>query len=373
MTQVDHNMSPQKEGTKVIISGKPVQMVYPLKMHGEKNPLPVKTCIEAMRGYGRCHTTRNFEPYKAYNFKEGDLAIAYSGNQQVAFRVGRQYRITPDLISDPNYQQVWASNEKHSYKELLNFQSQPNVWGLFMEPLGDYIEGRIVPFPTVEPHIFETTTKTTAASSELISTEPTNQLIHQDILQVKRGVIVHQVNCLHKMNAGLGKSIREKWPKVFANYQKKQWQLGDVQLVQVSDAPLYVANVAGQHGYGTDKRYTDFSALATGLKRVNAWATQQNLPVYIPSRLGSGLAGGCTQAEKDETWRRVQTIIETQCPSAIICSKEPLKEKNDEKIVTIVFTGNRERYCSSWIKTLPFDLSYPSEKLILEAENINLG
>ena len=166
------------------------------------------------------------------------------------------------------------------------------------------------------------------------------------------------------MNAGLGKSIREKWPEVFANYQKKQWQLGDVQLVQVSEAPLYVANVAGQHGYGTDKRYTDFDALATGLKRVNAWATQQNLPVYIPSGLGSGLAGGCTQAEKDETWRRVQTIIETQCPSAIICSQEPLKKKNNVLGVKSQIQGEVAMTSSKWIKNW-FSNTAPLEKPIV--------
>ncbi len=51
-------------------------MNYPLMMHGEPNPLPVNTCIDAMRGYGRTHTTRAYEPYKQYGFKEGDIALA---------------------------------------------------------------------------------------------------------------------------------------------------------------------------------------------------------------------------------------------------------------------------------------------------------
>lgn len=98
---------------------------------------------------------------------------------------------------------------------------------------------------------------------------------------------------------------------------------------QIHQDTLYVANVAGQYGYGTDKRHTDFNALATGLKRVNAWATQQNLPVYIPSGLGSGLAGGRTQAEKNETWSRVQEIVKTECPSAIICSHLPVTQSKN--------------------------------------------
>ncbi len=146
----------QPKEKDVVISGKPVQMVFPLKMHGEPNPLPVSTTIEAMRGYGRCHTTRTYEPYKAYGFKEGDIAIAVGGHstipastsQQVAFRIGKQYRITPEMIADPAYQQQWGAMEKHSSRELATFRNKPEVWGLNMEPLGDYINGKILPFPS---------------------------------------------------------------------------------------------------------------------------------------------------------------------------------------------------------------------------------
>ncbi|MEI2579958.1 hypothetical protein [Scytonema sp. PRP1] len=133
---------------EVVISGTHVQMVFPLKMHGESNPLPVSTTIDAMRGYGRCHTTRTYEPYKAYGFKEGDIAIAVAGSKQVAFRVGKQYRITQEMITDLAYQQQWAAMEKHSAQELATFKNKPEVWGLHMEPLGDYTNGKIVPFPT---------------------------------------------------------------------------------------------------------------------------------------------------------------------------------------------------------------------------------
>ncbi|MDK2412780.1 hypothetical protein QHH11_27820 [Aphanizomenon sp. PH219] len=140
----------QPEEKDVVISGKPVQMVFPLKMHGEPNPLPVSTTIDAMRGYGRCHTTRTYEPYKAYGFKEGDIAIAISSSQQVAFRVSKQYRITPEMIADPAYQQQWSAMEKHSSRELSTFRDKPEVWGLHTEPLGDYVNGKIVPFPSAK-------------------------------------------------------------------------------------------------------------------------------------------------------------------------------------------------------------------------------
>lgn len=139
------------DSVEVKITGKPVQMTYPLLMYGEQNPLPVDSCLDAMRGYGRCHTTRTFEPYKAYGFKEGDIAIAYAGDRKVAFRVGEQYRITPAMVTNPAYQEQWAEMEKHSAKALPQlFLNKQEVWGLKMEPLGDYRDGQILPFPPAQ-------------------------------------------------------------------------------------------------------------------------------------------------------------------------------------------------------------------------------
>lgn len=137
------------------ISGKPVPMVYSLHLHGEPSKVPANTTIDAMRGYGRIHTTRGVDYQKTYGVKEGDIAIALGKNgEQVAFRVGKQYKITPEMIQDPSYQQAWAKWEKHSSKELTQTQaSKSQVYGLFMEPLGDYVNGKIVPFPTIQKQL----------------------------------------------------------------------------------------------------------------------------------------------------------------------------------------------------------------------------
>ncbi|MHC5754919.1 MAG: hypothetical protein ACYTXF_30625 [Nostoc sp.] len=134
------------------ISGKPVPMVYSLHLHGESSTVPADTTIDAMRGHGRIHTTRGVDYQKTYGVKEGDIAIAQGKNgEQVAFRVGKQYKITPEMIQDPSYQQAWAKWEKHSPKELTQAQaSKSQVYGLFMEPLGNYVNGKIVPFPTIQ-------------------------------------------------------------------------------------------------------------------------------------------------------------------------------------------------------------------------------
>ncbi|MGG6262776.1 A1S_2505 family phage non-structural protein [Leptolyngbya sp. AN03gr2] len=132
---------------------KQIQMVFPLKNFGDlpQTPSNVTTCIEAMRGYGRCHTTRNFQPSERWGIRRGDIAIAIGeSGKAVAFRVGREYQITPDLAADTNYQEEWAKTEKHSAKYLKQLsQTNPdNLWGLKMQPLGDWIDGEIKPFPT---------------------------------------------------------------------------------------------------------------------------------------------------------------------------------------------------------------------------------
>ncbi|OWY69036.1 hypothetical protein B7486_23385 [cyanobacterium TDX16] len=135
-----------------IISGKPVPMVYDLHTYDEPKTLPVNTTIDAMRGHGRVHTTRGVDYEKAYGIKEGDIAIAVGKDGwQVAFRVGKQYEISTEAIANPTYQQAWVAWEKHSVKELTQTQTNKGkIYGLFMEPLGDYIDGKIVPFPALQ-------------------------------------------------------------------------------------------------------------------------------------------------------------------------------------------------------------------------------
>lgn len=137
-----------RELATAAIKGKPVTMDFPLHLEGSYNPLPVESCIEAMRGYGRSHTTRTFEPYATYGFQKGDIAIAQGQGRQVAFEVGEQYRITPQMMTDPTYQQQWAAMEKHGPDLLPQmFAAKSEVWGLHMKPLGDYEQGTIQPFP----------------------------------------------------------------------------------------------------------------------------------------------------------------------------------------------------------------------------------
>ena len=110
-----------------------------------------------------------------------------------------------------------------------------------------------------------------------------------DLLESDCDYICHQVNCQGKMNSGIAKSIREKWPIVYKNYMSKydavsdlaiktyggyeqgldasEILLGDIQIVglwdnyHTTDCHQSVINMFAQQHYGYDgRRYTSYDA-----------------------------------------------------------------------------------------------------------------
>ena len=45
-------------------------------------------------------------------------------------------------------------------------------------------------------------------------------LEHSNLLNIRSGVICHQVNCIGAMGAGLALQIRNKWPIVYEKYKE---------------------------------------------------------------------------------------------------------------------------------------------------------
>ena len=90
---------------------------------------------------------------------------------------------------------------------------------------------------------------------------------------------------------------------------KAKWELGDVLFCAVGPE-LYIAHLAGQYGYGSDHRYTDYGALETALIKAAGFAIEKKLPLCLPYGIGCGLAGG--------KWNIVQTMIEKVCPDAVL-------------------------------------------------------
>jgi O-acetyl-ADP-ribose deacetylase (regulator of RNase III) len=140
------------------------------------------------------------------------------------------------------------------------------------------------------------------------------QIINKDILTITEGLIAHQCNCKGVMGAGLAKGIKNKYPYVYKHYREahlaNNLYLGQTQILKVNDN-LYVANLMAQDGYGTDKQYTDYSALSQCLTYVHQFAEEnKGINIYLPYGIGCGLAGG--------NWSLVNKLIEKHCPSAIL-------------------------------------------------------
>lgn len=98
-----------------------------------------------------------------------------------------------------------------------------------------------------------------------------------DITTVTEGVIVHGVNCQGKMNSGVAKTIRDKWPVVFDKYKQAcdnhmNWPadlLGMVQPVKIDGEKLVVANLFSQENYGYGgERYANVPAIRHGIMQI---------------------------------------------------------------------------------------------------------
>lgn len=142
-------------------------------------------------------------------------------------------------------------------------------------------------------------------------------VIQGSILDVRRGVLAHQVNCRGKMGAGLAKAIRDRWPRVFFEYRRKLesrgWRVGDCQCIQV-EKDIWVANVAGQDAYGREPRlYTNYDGLRRGLLVAKQKADALGLPLYVPHGIGCGLAGG-DWALVSDLLPSGTVVVRTACP-----------------------------------------------------------
>ena len=86
-------------------------------------------------------------------------------------------------------------------------------------------------------------------------------VVKGDLLDAKETIIAHQVNCQKKMNSGVAKAIREKYPVVFDRYCKTEPKFGFVDFISVGDRIHYIANMYAQDRYGYDgKQYTDYES-----------------------------------------------------------------------------------------------------------------
>lgn len=121
-------------------------------------------------------------------------------------------------------------------------------------------------------------------------------IINDNLLDSQADIIIHGVNSLGVMGAGLAKQIRRKWTIVYEEYLRKYkqegWKLGDIQLVWVGENPRFVANCCTQKDFGRENRlYADYDAIQKCITDVVKFAGENNYSVATPL-IGTGLANG---------------------------------------------------------------------------------
>ena len=128
-------------------------------------------------------------------------------------------------------------------------------------------------------------------------------VVKGNLLNASEKIIAHQVNCQKKMNSGVAKAIREKWPIVFEKYQKAESQLGFVDFILIDNNYHYVANMYAQDNYGYDgKQYTNYDAFRQCCKKIVE--TCRNLSKYtvaMPYKIASDRGGA--------DWDKIMDIL----------------------------------------------------------------
>ena len=137
------------------------------------------------------------------------------------------------------------------------------------------------------------------------------QVIKGDLLKSDVDYICHQVNCQGKMNSGIAKSIREKWPKVYYTYIQTHSDFSLSSILKLQDLLGYneiisigvqsVVNMYAQFNYGYDgKRYTSYDAF---------WCCLHDLKQSIPkgSKIGFPYKIGCVRGGAN--WNIIYEMI----------------------------------------------------------------
>lgn len=150
----------------------------------------------------------------------------------------------------------------------------------------------------------------------------TLNIIEKELASIKRGIIIHQVNCKNSMSKGLAKSLYEAHPEIKSEYHRAfvcyepEQLFGKYQLVRLSEN-LIVMNSFSQFGFrskaGDKAKYTDEAALKRNLGSLAKLGLKMNLPVYVPDKIGCSEGGN---------WPEIKEFLETLKPD-IILMKSP--------------------------------------------------
>ena len=134
-------------------------------------------------------------------------------------------------------------------------------------------------------------------------------VVKGNLLDATEKVIAHQVNCQRKMNSGVAKAIREKYPIVFERYEETKPKLGLVDFICENEKTggHFIANMYAQDRYGYDgKQYTDYEAFRHCCEQVAKECRlskymNKELNVAMPYKIGSDRGGA--------DWDKIMDIL----------------------------------------------------------------
>lgn len=131
-----------------------------------------------------------------------------------------------------------------------------------------------------------------------------------DLLSVTAGWMIQGCNSRGKMNSGIAKAVREKYPKAFEIYEEEYFNRGGSlvlgsNIIYYHDKDLVIVNAITQENYGKDgRKYVSYDAIQSCFEKLNRVITDHpEIPseIHIPA-IGAGLGGG--------SWNIIQAIIE---------------------------------------------------------------
>jgi O-acetyl-ADP-ribose deacetylase (regulator of RNase III) len=137
-----------------------------------------------------------------------------------------------------------------------------------------------------------------------------------DLLDARVDIIFHVTNCMGVMGAGIAKSIKNKWPKVFTEYKKyldentASKSIGTYQSVDITEyahtKASQVVNIFGEYSPSRTKRAIEYDETLNALEMfrddiIKTYKNDKKVVLGFPYLFGCGLAGG--------DWRIMKSII----------------------------------------------------------------
>ena len=136
------------------------------------------------------------------------------------------------------------------------------------------------------------------------------KIINGNLLDIKKGVIIHQISTKREMNEGLAKEIKEKYPEHYNDYINSSMFMGSIVISAINDDLGIMGFIAQDTSEGKEMN-TDYHAFQMCLERLRRiHSCDETINYYMPYGIGCGVAGG--------DWEEISKMISDICPFVTI-------------------------------------------------------